>query len=108
MSNGNNSFDGDKVRSFLDRLVTLEDEKQKNFASIRGQFGADKNQVLEEAKGEGIPKGTLKNKLREILLERKAQKIRDDMESEEQALFDELSAALGDYFETPLGQAAAS
>ena len=108
MARENNSFDGDQVKGFLDRLVSLEDKKQSDFASIRGQFGADKNLVLEEAKGAGIPKGILKSKLREILLERKKNKIREDMESEDQATFDELSAALGDYLATPLGQAAAS
>ncbi len=104
-----NGFDAQKTQSFVDRIEALDRQKE----SERGAFMAtcreiedDKNEILEEAKGAGIPTKALKRVLKTRALERKVEAIRDALEDDEQDTFDLIRQALGDLQDTPLGQAA--
>lgn len=54
----------------------------------------------------GIPRKALKLKVKERELERKIDALTEDLEPEEQDSFEMISAKLGDFANTPLGQAA--
>lgn len=104
-----NGFDSDSSRSYLERLLNIEDERASEVATIRNRAKADREEVLDEAKEAGIPKKILKAKYREEMLKRKVVNVREQLlESEEDdaLLFDQLTEALGDFGALPLGQAA--
>jgi uncharacterized protein (UPF0335 family) len=62
--------------------------------------------IYDEAKDAGIPKKELRALIRTRELERKIEQTRADLEADEQATFEQLAEALGDFGNTPLGQAA--
>jgi len=62
--------------------------------------------VYDDAKEHGIPKKELRAVIRTRELERKIEQTRADLEADEQATFEQLQDALGDFGHTPLGQAA--
>lgn len=106
---GHNGFDPEKAQSFVSRVENLNQDMETLKAEHMAKCKAvreDIKDVLEEAKGEGIPKGALKAVIKVRELERKAERARDDLDSDVQGDFDNLRLALGDLAETELGQAA--
>lgn len=105
-----NGYEPKHVRSAVERIENLQDD----IASIMSEamnkckaVHADIKIVLDEAKKEhGIPKAALKSVLKVRSLERKAEKVRDDLEPEIQTDHDMIRHALGDLADLPLGQAA--
>ena len=85
---GHNS-DG-KLRSFVDRLKRLEDDKANLMEDMR--------EVIKEAKGEGYDGPTLR---RIVRFERMDQNKR----REQRDLLEAYLSALGDFADTPLGEA---
>jgi uncharacterized protein (UPF0335 family) len=107
---GGNGYDSKTVKSFVARIEDL-------YSQIRSIMGkamaeckyvhADIKTVYDEAKDEaGIPKKALKSVIKVRDLERKADKLRDNLEDDIQEPHDMIRFALGDLADTPLGQAA--
>lgn len=84
---------GDRLRSFIERIERLNEEK-------RG-LSADIKEVFAEAKGTGFDTKIM----RKIIAMRRRDK--DDLD-EEESLIEVYKRALGMLFDTPLGEAALS
>jgi uncharacterized protein (UPF0335 family) len=111
MKPGHNGYDGDRLNQYHDEIMANEDRK----ASIMSKAMLDckeitgQNKLLfDEAKEDGIPKMQLKAIVKLTKLERKTEKVRDDMEVEDQDTLDQMMHAMGMLADTPLGQAAAA
>lgn len=106
---GNGKFDPTKTKEFVSRIESLHgdllSERGSYMQTCKG-IRDDIAIVLDEAKEAGIPKKELRKVIKARELERKANEIRDDLESDEQDNFDLIRQALGDLDGTPLGQAA--
>lgn len=79
---------GDQLRSFIERIERLEDEKK--------QLADDIKEVYSEAKGSGFDTAIM----RQIIKERRMDK--DDLD-ERETLLDIYRKALGGWDKTPLG-----
>lgn len=87
----NGGIAGDQLRSFIERIERLEEEK-------RG-LAEDLKEVYAEAKGTGFDPKIM----RQIIKERRMDK---DDRDEQEALLDVYRRALGMFVDTPLGEAA--
>jgi len=99
----------DVVRDFthaiekdMDRLATLKGEYMNDCRQIRDSIA----RTLVEAKDAGIPKREFRLVIRTRALENKLDAIREELEPDERESYDAIRTALGDYSDTPLGQAA--
>jgi uncharacterized protein (UPF0335 family) len=104
-----NGFDRDMVQSFVDRLLDRHAELDKIATARMGESKEVRNdmkEILGEAKSAGIPKKSLKGVVAKILLERRADAIREELEGDDQDAFDKLEQSLGMLAELPLGQSA--
>lgn len=107
---GNSFVEPEKIQNFVERL----DNEDKELLSLRGSYMADCKAVREdiktiydEAADAGIPKKSLKAVMKAREAEKKAKAARDDLaDIDLQHKFDAIRRALGDYSETPLGEAA--
>jgi len=104
-----NGFDPDKLKGYVDHVENAETE----LASEKGKFmrecqGYRKaiNDILGEAKDDGIPKKELKAVLKTRRVTRQLEAIRDGLEGESQETYDQIRHALGDLADLPLGQPA--
>ena len=104
---GHNGFDPATVSVYVDRIENRHDELLKERSTymlackgIRGEIA----EILDEAKEKGIPKRALKSVIKARELEAKAEKVRADLEAEDQESHDLLRQALGDLAELPLGK----
>lgn len=101
---GHNGFKPTEVQSFVKRVENINEQirtvKAENAKRCRELLDEIK-EVLDEAKAAGLPKKELKAQLKAIDLARKLEAVRDDLEPDEQEVFDQLAVALG-----PLGEAA--
>lgn len=88
---GDNSIAGDRLRSLIERIERLEEEKRR--------IAADIKEVYAEAKGTGFDPKIM----RQIIRERRMDK--DDLD-EQESLLDIYRRALGMLADTPLGEAA--
>lgn len=107
MADGSNGYG--KVATFvaeisehLEALLSLQMTYMADAKRERGLI----NDIKKRAKAEGIPTKELNAVLKTLDLERKVERIRDDMEEENQVTYDLMMDALGDYKNTPLGAAA--
>jgi uncharacterized protein (UPF0335 family) len=99
-----NGFKPTEVQSFLTRIGNVQGEIRKVKASNAKrcqELNDDINEILDEARAAGIPKKELKAHLKVKEYADKIEAIRDDLEDDEQEVFDQLAIALG-----PLGEAA--
>lgn len=106
------SFDVSKVPSFVERVETVQDEIDDIMEAAREEC-APLREDIEEIKKEAheefsIPRRELNAKISERRARRKADAIRDRLSPEQQDNFDQMSKALGELAETPLGKAALS
>lgn len=90
---GHNQPEADRLRSFIERIERLEEEKRALADDIR--------EVYAEAKGSGYDP-----KIMRKVIQMRKQDL--DQRKEEEALLDSYLAALGMLADTPLGQAAIS
>ena len=90
---GDNSVSvaGDRLRSLVERVERLEEEKRS--------LATDIKEVYAEAKGIGFDTKIM----RQLIKERRMDK--DDL-AEQESLLDVYRRALGQYVDTPLGEAA--
>lgn len=107
---GGNGFDRDETQGFVDRIENLHADIATIMSEAMTRCRAvheDLKIVYQEAKDEaGLPKKVLKKVVKARLLEAKAQRVREDLESEDQDSFDRIRQALGDLADLPLGAAA--
>lgn len=104
-----NGYDPEKTASFVERIENLDGERETahmEYMSVCKRIAKDKAEVLNEAKDMGFEKKSLKAKIKERALRRKMESVREDLEGETQDNFDLLSKALGEFGDSPLGQAA--
>lgn len=101
---GSNGFKPEEVQSFLTRVENIHAEirsvKAANAKRCK-ELLDDIKDVLDEAKQAGIPKKELRAHIKVKELTDKIEAIREDLEEDEQEVFDQLAIALG-----PLGEAA--
>jgi uncharacterized protein (UPF0335 family) len=87
----------------FDRLDSLRGSYMHDCRDVRTDMAA----YYDEAKDKGIPKKELKAVIKARILERKAEKVRDDLDDSESIdAFDMIRHALGDFADTDLGKAA--
>lgn len=104
-----NGFDPAIVGSFVSRYENLNGDlatKKSDFMNDCKITHGDINELLNEAKGAGIPKKALKSLVKQRSLERKIEDVRNDLEGDDQDSFDQLALAMGVFAETDLGAAA--
>lgn len=108
---GHNGFDPGKLKSYMERIDRLNEEiassKAANAKRCR-ELKDDIEDVLDEAKSNGIPKKEMKAHLKRQDYLRKADAAREKLEPDEQDTLDQIEHALGKFIDTPLGQAAVS
>lgn len=104
-----NGFDRDVLQSLVGRiegcLADLLSERGAYMNRCRG-IREGITAVYDDAKDHGVPKKELKALIRTRELERKIEQTKADLEADEAATFEQLQDALGDFGNTPLGQAA--
>lgn len=106
---GGNTADPELVRDVSARLREIEDE----IASKKGEFMAfckgkasERKDIFTEAKARGINTRALKVELKAAKLEGKAAELRDELEPDDQHDAEAIRKALGEFADTPLGNAA--
>jgi len=105
-----NGFEPAKTRGFVDRIENLLADIATRMAETRNDckaIHADIKGIYQEAKDEaGIPKKALRSVIKARELERKADRVRENLDEETQETHDQIRHALGDLADTPLGRAA--
>jgi F0F1-type ATP synthase membrane subunit b/b' len=100
---------GELAKAFVarieERLGVLDHHKADYKAAVR-LIREDIKLIIDDAKQAGIPKRELKAVVRTRELERRVAAVRDELETVERETFDQIRMALGDFGDTPLGQAA--
>lgn len=105
-----NGFDRAILSQFVKDIDRLKGEIESRKGAYMAWCKSQReliNDVLDRAKDAGIPKKELKAVLKARDLEKKIEKIREDLEEGDAAdTFDMIREALGDLAGTPLGRAA--
>jgi len=102
-------YDTDLVHSLVGRIEGLFGDllsEQGTYMARCRNIRESIAGVYEEAKVRGVPKKELKKVIETRKLEAKIRSLYEDLETESQEAFDQIMDALGDYADTPLGQAA--
>ena len=104
-----NGYPATVVKGFVKELETLEEERlqahslyMKKCAKLKEQAG----DIYDAAKEKGIPRKALRTVIKVRQAENKAERLREELEQDEQDSFDLLRLALGDLEDTDLGKAA--
>lgn len=96
---GHNGLDMERAGEYFERVIELHQQK----ATEAARYAADINEVYGEAHNElGIPRKALKILYREYIHNKKLKELDNDVRS----IIDDLRVGLGDFIDTPLGQAA--
>jgi hypothetical protein len=104
-----NGFDPKTAKQFLGDINRLEAEMESKKGEYMAWCKRQReliNGIYDRAKDSGIPKRPLKAYVKRAVLLKRADAIVDVLEEDDQDLFEQLEEALGDYKDTPLGQAA--
>jgi hypothetical protein len=110
-----NEINAEMAKRFFGEVRRTYDDEETRRASFRGDMSAIKSRrddVYERAESAGVPKKLLKARIRQWLedvrikqaQDRRAAQIPEDLD--DRALFDALCEALGEFKDTPLGEAA--
>lgn len=107
---GRNGFDPDKMKKYFSEI----DKIQAEMLSMQGEHmarmkakRAQISDIVDEAKDrDSIPKGAMRSVIKVRMIEARADKVRNDLDDDEQGMHDQIRQALGDFDDTPLGQAA--
>jgi len=108
-SSGTNGFDPKTANQFLSDIRRLEAEMESKKGEYMAWCKRQReliNGIYDRAKDSGIPKRPLKTYVKRAKLLERAEALIEGLEEEDQDLFEQLEEALGDYKDTPLGQAA--
>jgi len=104
-----NGYDAKVVKGFVSRIEELNAEKQREHMAYMGkckELNEDIGEILDEAKGKGIPRKALRLVVKTRKLQAKVEAIREDLEGDQQDDYDLLRHCLGDLADTELGEAA--
>lgn len=104
-----NQVDAKKAIRFVGEIERLEkqiDSERGKFMKRCQEIRGSIDGVMDEAKDAGIPKKELKKVVQARKLEARADALREELEPDEIETYDQIRVALGDYEDTPLGQAA--
>lgn len=91
-----------EIETHLDEIEGLQIEYMNDCRKVREQITA----IYKEAKEQGLPKKELRKVVKVRELERRADKVREDLEPDEQDRFDLLRHALGDLDDDSIREAA--
>lgn len=106
---GRNRANADEMASFIDKFEELEKEvlrEKMTYMERCRRIREQQKELLDDAKGQGLPKNVVKAVAKARELERKAQALMEDLEDDQQQIFKDIREALGDYADLPLGAAA--
>jgi uncharacterized protein (UPF0335 family) len=106
---GRNRANADEMASFVDKMEELETEKLREkmaYMERCRRIQTQINELLDDAKGQGLPKNVLKAVVKARDLERKADAVMEALEDDAQQIFKDIREALGDFADLPLGAAA--
>lgn len=95
-------IDPDAVKNFSDRLTQLHDDLEETAGAIK----ADIKEVYEEAREAGIKPKLLRMAFKAARDTKKRNAKIDKMDADEKIELELIERALGDFADTPLGQAA--
>ncbi len=104
-----NRADQGDMRDFVDRIERCNKDKASAhgvYMKRCGEIQNDINAILDEAKDAGLTKKSVKAVIKVREHEAKAKALREDLEDDDAALFDDIREALGDFADSPLGAAA--
>ena len=105
-----NGYDSDAVKGYVEKIEGYLDDIESERGSFMARCKTIRTNiahVVQEARDQaGIPKREFKAVIKARELERKADRIREDLEADAQETFDQIRVALGDFSDLPLGQAA--
>lgn len=90
-----NGFDRDKLQGYIKRCEAVADEASSEIGTIMKRKKDDTNEILNEAKGDGIPARPLKAILRRRAALRKAEQATEELSDEDVATFEAMNSALG-------------
>ncbi|WP_420408656.1 hypothetical protein [Hoeflea sp.] len=106
---GRNRANSDEMASYINRIEELDAEllrEKMAYMERARRIQENKKAVLDEAKEDGLSKKAVRAVVKVRELERKAEAAREDLEDDDAATFDDIREALGDFADSPLGQAA--
>jgi len=107
-ANGN-GYDGDELGRFLDAIDSEHDQldklKSEYMLACKGPRGRIR-ETMKAAKETGFSMVAFREVLTQHLFERKSVKRLEDLEPDDRSAFEQMMEALGEFGETPLGQAA--
>lgn len=105
-----NGFDKDQCTSYIDRVEEVQREidaimekAKAEAAPLRDSIAEIKKEAVDEI---GVSRKVLNAKIGERRDIRKALRRREQLDSDHQDELDQLTQALGDFIDTPLGAAA--
>ncbi len=105
---GHNGFT-DLGRSYVERIEITQkaiDFEREKFKELTQPLREDIKEILVEAESNGLTKQAIRAIVKARALARKADAARDALDIADQDTFDSIRIALGDYADTPLGEAA--
>lgn len=106
---GRNRANADEMASFVDKYEELETEKLREKMSYMERcrrITEQQRELLDDAKGQGLPKNVVKAVVKARDLERKIEALQEELEDDAAQIYKDIRDALGDYADLPLGAAA--
>jgi F0F1-type ATP synthase membrane subunit b/b' len=100
---------GELAKTFVERIewrLSDLDKHKAEYKAMAKVIREDIALVIDDARRAGIPKRELKAVVKSRELERRIAAVRDELATVERETFDQIRMALGDFSDTPLGQAA--
>lgn len=94
-----NGFDKSKLQNYVQRCENIAEIAGSEIGTAMKKKKDDTNEVLEEAKAEGIPIRPMKALLRRRAALRKVDEATADLSDEDLASFDAITESLGDWAE---------
>lgn len=106
---GRNRANADEMASFVDKYEELEKEalrEKMTYMERCRRIREQQKDLLDDAKGQGLPKNVVKAVVKARDLERKIEALQEELEDDAAQIFKDIRDALGDYADLPLGAAA--
>ena len=106
-----NGYDDADLKQVVAEIEGYEDEKVEARAEAAGKCSALAKKITNAkkvAKGLGIPKKSLNQLLKSRKLERQLRDVAADAPDDEAEVFEDMVKVLGEFGDTPLGQATVS
>jgi len=106
---GANGFDAEQLNSYLEQIDDADDAllrlKSEHMTACKAPRAKIKG-VMKEARAAGIGMAAFRTLVAKHRSERKIEEQIAELEADDKADFEEMQRALGDFGDTPLGEAA--